>query len=373
MKTRLLLLLPLLGFYTLSMAQTLTPCRAESGLYGYCDKQGNTVIAHQYYDALDFIEGHAAVLSEEKWGIINESGKWMVPPKYDEVYNCTNVPDQILVKTGELWSLINAYGIQMMHEYQVKWPWYEFELSGSTAEFQQNTWFSVIRKDKWGIVDINDQIKIPFNYQFTRVIRKEVAGQKGVVSVVLKEKDKYAWQRVDAKAATGFVFDQFMGEYGDFLFFRKGTEYYILNAITGERVRDAGRSYFNLIDDEDSAGLVNTVGRIIVPFKYQVVDVSKVSMHAAFGFRDELGLADLTGKVLLEPIYQDIREISSSPALLAVKNQEGKVAIAALEGSTARFLSEFKYDYALPDIGRVRVKMGTKLGYVSYAGQETWN
>lgn len=373
MKMKQLLVVLALGLCQVSFAQLLTPCRDDSGLYGYCDKQGKAVIAHQYYDALDFIDGHAAVLQEDKWGIINESGKWMVQPKYDEVYNCTNLPDQILVNVAGNWSLINGYGIQMTHEYQVRFPWYEFELHGTFAEFQPNTWFSVIKKDKWGIIDINDQVKIPFNYQYSRVIRKEVAGQKGVVSIVLKEKDKYAWQRVDAKAATGFVYDQFMGEYADFLFFRKGTEYHILNAITGERVRDAGRSYFNLMDDEDSAGLVNTVGRIIVPFKYEVVDVSRVAMHAAFGFRDQLGLADLTGKVLLEPIYQDIREISASPALVAVKNQEGKVAIAALEGSTARFLSEFKYDYALPDNGRVRVKMGTKLGYVSYAGQETWN
>jgi len=369
---RLHVVLALCLFHT-GFAQLLTPCRNDSGLYGYCDKQGKAVIAHQYYDALDFIDGHAAVQQEDKWGIINESGKWMVPPKYDEVYNCTNVPDQILVKTGDLWSLINAYGIQMMHEYEVKWPWYEFELSGNTAEFQQNTWFAVIRKEKWGVVDINDQIKIPFNYQFARVIRKEVAGQKGVVSLILKEKDKYAWQRVDAKAATGFVYDQFMGEYDDFLFFRKGAEYHILNAITGERVRDAGRSYFNLIDDEDSAGLVNTVGRIIVPFKYQTVDVSRVAMHAVFGFYDELGLSDFTGKVLLQPIYKDIREITSNPALISVKNQEGKIAIAAIEGPSVRFLSEFKYDYALPDKDRIRVKAGTQLGYVSYSGVETWN
>jgi hypothetical protein len=363
----------LLGVYLQGLAQHLTPCRDDSGLYGYCDKAGNTVIAHEYYDALDFIDGHAAVLKDDKWGIINESGKWMVQPKYDEVYNCSNLPDQILVKTGENWSLINAYGIQMTHEYQVRHPWYEFEIAGTVAEFQPNTWFSVIKKDKWGVIDINDHVKIPFNYQFARVIRKEVAGQRGVVSIILKEKDKYAWQRVDAKAATGFEFDQFMGEYAEFLFFRKGTEYHILNAITGERVRDAGRSYFNLIDDEDSAGLVNTTGRIIVPFKYHIVDISKVQMHAVFGFRNTLGLSNLTGNVLLEPIYQDIREVSSNPALVAVKGQDGKMALVALESASARFVTEFKYDYITSDNGRLRIKMGPKLGYLSTSGEETWN
>lgn len=354
-------------------AQVIKPCRNDSGLFGYCDKDGKTVIEHKYYDALDFIDGHAAVLNGDKWGIINESGNWMVEPIYDEVYNCENVPDQILVKVEDKWSLINAYGIQMTHEYEVRSPWYEFELEGPNAAFHKDTWFSVIRKGKWGIVDLQDHVKIPFDYQYTRVIRKVVDGKRMVVSVVLKQKDKYAWQRVDAGAATGFEYDQFLGEYAEFLFFRKGTESVILNSISGEKVRDAGRSYFNLIDDEDSAGLVNSVGRIIVPFKYHIVDISKVQMHAVFGFRDALGLSDLIGNVLLPPEYVEIREIVSSPATIAVKNQEGKVAIMAIEGKTARPITEFKYDYAVPDNGKIRIKMGNKLGFVSFEGVETWN
>jgi hypothetical protein len=353
--------------------QGLTPCRNSSGLFGYCDKSGKAVIEHKYYDALDFIDGHAAVLNGEKWGIISESGNWMVQPTYDEVYNCKNVPDQILVKTGEKWSLINAYGIQLTHEYEVKSPWYEFELEGPTASFYENTWFSVIKKGKWGIVDLHDQIKIPFEYQYTRVIRKTVDGERKVVSLILKQKDKYAWQRTDAKAATGFEFDQFLGEYSDYLFFRKGEESQIINGITGERVKDAGRSYFNLIDDEDSAGLVNSVGRIIVPFKYHIVDISKVQMHAVFGFRGALGLSDLIGNIILPPQFEDIREITASPATVAVKNKEGKVAVLAIEGKTARAITEYKYDYAVHDDGRIRIKMGNKFGYLSFSGEETWN
>ena len=355
------------------LAQDLMPCRNDSGLFGYCDKNRNTVIEHNYYDALDFIDGHAAVLNGDKWGIINESGNWMVQPTYDEVYNCQNVPDQILVRSEDKWSLINAYGVQMTHEYEVKFPWYEFELDGQVALFNADTWFSVIRKGKWGIVDLQDHVKIPFDYQYTRVIRKDVGGMRKVVSVVLKQKDKYAWQRMDAGAATGFEFDQFLGEYAEFLFFRKGSESTILNSITGEKVRDAGRSYFNLIDDEDSAGLVNSIGRIIVPFKYHIVDISKVQMHAVFGFRDALGLSDLIGNVLLPAEYVDIKEITSSPATIAVKNQEGKVAVMAIEGKNIRSITDFKYDYAVPDDGKIRIRIGNKFGYVSFDGVETWN
>lgn len=368
----------IIGFLTASLTcgiafGQLEPCRNNQGLYGFCDKTGKAVIDYQFFDALEFIDGHAAVLKEDKWGIINESGNWMVQPVYDEVYNCTNLPDQILVMTAGKWSLVNAYGIQMTHEYEVGSPWYEFDLDGQQALFNANSWFAVIKKGKWGVIDVNDQVKIPFQFEWARVLRRPVDGVKKPVSVITKRDGKYAWQRLDAQAATGYDFDQFMGEYDDFLFFRKGNTGQIINSITGETVRDAGRPYFNLIDAEDSAGLVNSVGRIIVPFKYRTVDISRVQMHAVVGEPYALGLMDLSGKMLLEPIYQDIREITSSPALVAVKNTDGKVAVFVLGQGLAEPLTEFKYDYAIDDGGRIRMKIGNRFGYLTYQGEESWN
>jgi len=370
MKTLLYTLILLVAHCSSANSQTLEPCRGDSGLYGYCDGNGQMIIDYQYYDALEFVDGHAAVLKEDKWGIINESGHWMVKPAYDEVVNCVNVPGQILVREEDNWFFVNSYGIQMTHEFEVRSPWHEFDLEGTEAYFSEDTWFAVIRKGKWGVIDVHDQVKMSFNYQWTRVVRREIAGRQGVVALIMKERDKYAWQRVDATAATGFDFDQYLGEYENYLFFMEGAKPVILNAISGERVFQTSREYFNLIDDEDSVGLVNSAGKIIVPFRYQYVDIGSIDGFALFGSRSSKGLSALNGKVLLKDVYKDIKLVA--PTTLAVKNQEGKVALIAIQSAGIRNVTSFKYDYAVKDGDRIRMKMGSKLGYVTSTGVETW-
>ncbi len=361
-------------FFSIQLiCQDLEPCRNDNGLYGYCDANGRTVIPHAYYDALDFIDGHAAVLVEDKWGIINDSGHLLVPPTYDEVINCVNVPDQILVRVDEKWHFVNSYGIQLTNEYEVKAPWFEFELNGQEAHFEESAWFSFIKKGKWGIVDIQDNVKIPFAYEWTRVIHREIAGRTGVVSLILKEKGKYAWQRVDAKAATGFDFDEYLGEYENNLFFKMGNKAVALDAISGARVEGFNRDYFNLIDAEDSVGVVSASGKIIIPFKYEIADIGKVQNYVVFGNRDQLGIADLYGNVLLSPNYTDIKGLSIDPPMIAARNSENQVAVFLLEGEKPEKITDFKYNYAVKDGDQIRISIDNKTGYLSTSGVESWN
>ncbi|NNE54544.1 MAG: WG repeat-containing protein, partial [Flavobacteriales bacterium] len=298
----------------MSAAQELEICVGSDGLTGYCYQNGNVVIEQKFWDGLPFIDGHAAVRVEDKWGIINSSGVWMVEPRYDEVFNCENVFGTILVLEEGKWFFCNEYGIPLSREYEVASPWYEFELDGYHARFTENTWFSVIRKGKWGVVDINDEVKLPFEYEFTRVLKQNVDGQEKPVSVILKKKGKYAWQRLDAKAATAFEFDTFLGQYIDLLFFRSGSSTSIINSVTGERLERGGKNFYTLVNAKDSVGLVNATGDIIVPFRYQTVNLNKVKNHVVFGQFGQLGLSDLRGNKLLDPIYRDINDLGTTPS-----------------------------------------------------------
>lgn len=369
MKTKILpLLLTLLGSFAFA-SDTLEICRGSSGLVGFC-KNGEVVIDQQFFDASDFIDGHAAVLKDDKWGIINENGHFIVEPIFDEVYNCTNAPDQILVRTGNKWHFINSYGIQMSKEYEVPFPWYEFELEGTVASFNPDTWFSFQRKGKWGIVDIHDEIKMPFDYEWTRVVRSGKKSGKDVVSIILKQKGKFAWQGINAQAATGFEFDAYLGEYGDQLFFQKGDKVETVNSLSGARNETLDRQYFNLIDAEDSVGLVSASGNIVLPFNNQMVNLGIVPEHAVFGQKGNVGLANLKGDILLEKEYYDVKFIRDN--LIAVKNQEMKTAVIKIAGNKTEFITPFKYDYAVLDEDRIRMKMGQRFGVISFTGIETW-
>jgi len=358
-----------------NMAQKLEPCRNDSGLFGFCDTStGEVVITHQYFDALEFIGGHAAVQIEDKWGIINEEGNILVEPQYDEVYNCVNTIDQILVQSDGKWFFINSFGIQLTRQYEVRAPWHVFELNGKDATFPGGTWFGVSQNEKWGIVDINDEVKIPFDYDWTRVIRREIAGKREVVSFILKKDEKYAWQRADAGAATGFEYDRYLGEYQDFLFFHKNGQPEILNAISGDRVQNTNRNTFNLIDDEDSVGLVDGLGRIIVPFRYDKVDIGSVPGYAVAGNYRTVGLYSISGKQLLADKYEDIKVVKNDTTnlVIAVRNKEDKVAVMELKGNTTEPITDFIYDYAVEDDGRIKIKRNDKIGYLTLSGEEQW-
>lgn len=55
----------------------------KSGKWGYEDATGNLVIKHEFNGASEFDEGVAHVLCGKKYGLINESGQYLLKPEYD--------------------------------------------------------------------------------------------------------------------------------------------------------------------------------------------------------------------------------------------------------------------------------------------------
>ncbi len=80
----------------------------------------------------------------------------------------------------------------------------------------------------------------------------------------------------------------------------------------------------------------------------------------------------MQGNVLLPPNYKDIRGLTTSPKTVSVKAQDGKVSIMAIEGSSMRKITSFKYDFAVMDGDQIKVKIGDKFGYVTTSGTENW-
>jgi len=58
-------------------------CGVLNDLYGFCDTEGNMIIAPQFEMAHDFHEGYAAVRSGGKWGYITSDGNYSIKPAYD--------------------------------------------------------------------------------------------------------------------------------------------------------------------------------------------------------------------------------------------------------------------------------------------------
>lgn len=364
------LLLPSLLLSTLLSAQAgdnLSPCEDANGQFGFCDTSGNLVIEHQYDNAFGFVDNHAPVLVKDKWGIIDTEGNWMVKPTYDEVLNCDNVPEMVLVREGKKWAFINAYGIQMSHEFEVNVAWHEFEITHSTAHFNRDAWFAVIRNGKWGIIDINDETQVPFVYEWIGVLKDENEQNH---SLILKKEGFYAWQRIDGSQGTAFEYDEYLGYENNLIFFRKNGETVIFNANNGQVFQQTMQEHYALVNAEHKMGLVNRSGEIVLPFKYEAVSLSVIPDFIVYGEVGDLTISDMEGNVLFEKIKK-VKKIGHFENTYAVQKQNGKCALVRAE-SKLLDLTGFRYDEIEETLEEVIVHQGNQQGISDASGNITW-
>ncbi len=68
------------------VSQGLLVFRDKKGAYGYMDLTGNIVVEAQFTQAGSFRkDGYATVMKEEKWGIIDKNGKFVLPAQFDDI------------------------------------------------------------------------------------------------------------------------------------------------------------------------------------------------------------------------------------------------------------------------------------------------
>ena len=170
-------------------------------MVGFCNQNGEVVIPQIYYDAFDFVGGYAAVLLEGNWSIINETGETVVGPIFNDLVECSH-SDFILARKGDKWQFIYPNGDPVTDEYEVTDAYAEFKFYGAVADFEPDTWFAVSKRDKWGAITMNNEIMVDFKYDWLHIVRREIAGREGVVGMVMKQDDRYGWQRADARAGT---------------------------------------------------------------------------------------------------------------------------------------------------------------------------
>ena len=95
---------------------------AQSGFWGFLDKDGKAVIDFRYNNAMPFSEGRAAVCSGNAWGFINVDGDLVIPYIYDDVKALKPVDSGseenngafccgvAVVRVGRYWGVIDKIG-----------------------------------------------------------------------------------------------------------------------------------------------------------------------------------------------------------------------------------------------------------------------
>ena len=135
---------------------------------GWHRANGELKVGTETYQTLGaYHDGFAAACIDGKWGLIDSAGEWKLEPQFEEILcneagqayfqNCVFAKqgDQILlVRDGE--TLGNPYE--------------------DAEPFSETGYAAVCREGKWGFVDANGEIRIPFQYDEAHSFGQHLAG-----------------------------------------------------------------------------------------------------------------------------------------------------------------------------------------------------
>jgi hypothetical protein len=134
-----------------NFAEGLCPVSNDEGLWGYINEKGEVQINYQFESAVDFSNGKAVVSVDQKYGVIDADGKFIINPQYKYV-----------ASDGDWYAIYQDY----------KWGWCDSEGNikinpqfEKISLFANNKIVAVDFGGNWGYVDRNGKIKI--NPQFS--------------------------------------------------------------------------------------------------------------------------------------------------------------------------------------------------------------
>lgn len=175
----------------------------EDGEYGYIDKKGKIIIKHQFTKAGPFFNGKAIVYSDSKAGLINEAGKYVVNPQFEEM---GDDGDKYLIKQDDKWGWCNDEGTIIIN------PQFEKALF-----FNGSNLAPVKMGKRWGY--INTEGKTEVNPQFDYALP-----YNGDIAAVLSG-SKIGFIDKEGKFSINPQFDRLSPDFIEYLVSKEEREY----------------------------------------------------------------------------------------------------------------------------------------------------
>jgi hypothetical protein len=150
--------------------------------YGYCDVNGNWVIAPTFEDTQPFDDGRAFAKSGGKWGVIDKTGTFVIPPQFENFYVSDAYEWQMfcdglaLVQKDGKWGYINAQGDTVIPFIYDEIP---IAFLNGYAVFKQD--------GKSGYIDKTGNVAIPAQYDDANWFNADgiaLVGKNGVYSLI---------------------------------------------------------------------------------------------------------------------------------------------------------------------------------------------
>ncbi|OYU95463.1 MAG: hypothetical protein CFE21_09985 [Bacteroidetes bacterium B1(2017)] len=306
-----------------------------------------------YQNIKPFVNNYAAVKRSDLWTFIDTTGKELVPPQFDEVFDFYQGL-AASVKKGGKWGLINTSGELLTPIV------YDYELGSPSG----HDFVDVRKNGKYGKLDSSFKELIPCLYDVPIEHIPGYVTKNGKVALINK----------DGKLITDFLYDYI----GDRLYPERSFHYSSMRI--GNKwgfIDNKGKVLFPPQFDEvfggsfksywvkigSDYGFINAAAKFIIPCKYQDILYLENALFAVKTNGKYAFLDSTTLDLLFAPRFEDVRQYTEGYIPVKLNNKWG---FANKKGGVA---IPCAYEYACTfSEGRAAVKLFGKWGFIDKAG-----
>lgn len=151
--------------------------------FGYIDTSGKQVIPFVFDEAKIFINGYACAKTDGKWGIIDQSGAWVLVPAFENLESTNG--QYFIFSKGDLYGIVNLKGEIIVEAKYLRakflfddvFAFMEFnEITRQNLIVYQNSDDPWIGGNYWGCINISSgKMLLPFSYNEVLRINEKIA------------------------------------------------------------------------------------------------------------------------------------------------------------------------------------------------------
>ncbi|MEG0295263.1 MAG: WG repeat-containing protein [Clostridium sp.] len=280
----------------------------DGEVYGYVNEKGKWDIEPKFKSAYDFNgAGSAIVQVEDKYGLINTKGEYIVIPIYDNINQFQEMRAVFVIRG--IMGVMNEKGNILTKR--------KYDFIGDYNEGKAVVGISSDNGDyKYGYIDLDGEEVISPKFISANNFNEGVA--------LVKEKGK-PFSLIDANGKVIGTYNyEYVSQYGD------------------------GSMVFSELSG-GPYGYINSKGEVIIKPIYKEAEGFKdkvAVVSVSENYNGPYGLIDLTGKYIYQPIYSDIKILGEGMNALGMSLGEDKNisrSIYAIADTVGNKLTDFKY------------------------------
>lgn len=350
--------------------------------YGVC--YADTIRVPQIYDFGQYITSFEFILMKDnKYGVVDRYGNWIIEMIYDHMWEFTEMPNELLVKQGEKYGIINLKGKVIVPLYELQAGEINtFHIDDHLSFAKKENDFQVIQDGKMAVYNMQGKKIFDFIYPFVQDILVQPADTKKPSYYIFLVGSDGKYSFVDAKNKPIFkdiVVEDMYSVYHAWgshtKAIKRNGKIGFINIETGtilsiSEMEDMLQP-FNMIQNlEDKMGAIDMDGNTRVPCIYNnMVEIPEVD-YVIVELDGKKGMINLDGEILLEPKYEFVAEIcfdGMDPTLFPYEVDNGKyIAIFTYDPKTKKMIQ--KTDFKYSDVTCFEV---TKEGLKAYLTDST--